>query len=65
MDPRPRPSETEPARMLGEAPEAVERAEAPALPAPDGPARGVGRNRKRFEGALPLEDFLREIRDAT
>jgi len=65
MDPRPRPSETELAHLLGEAREAVDRTETPAGPAPDGPARGAGRDRKRFEGALPLEDFLREISDAT
>ncbi len=57
MDPRNLPSEAELARMLDEEREA-------AGPAPESPARrGPARDRKRFEGALPLEDFLREIED--
>jgi hypothetical protein len=81
MDPRPRPSETELVRLLGEAWEAVEQAEASAIPNDDSAQtigqtidqtidqtigrRVAGRGRKRFEGALPLEDFLREIADST
>ncbi|MFO7590910.1 MAG: hypothetical protein R6X23_08430 [Acidimicrobiia bacterium] len=85
MDPRPRPSETELVRLLGEAWEAVEQAEeqaeASAIPNDDSARtigqtidqtidqtigrRVAGRGRKRFEGALPLEDFLREIADST
>lgn len=68
MDPRPRPSETELLPLLGEVREDVDQAEAPAIPSADSsvPTIGqtvAGRGRKRFEGALPLEDFLREISD--
>ena len=55
MDPLPRPSDTELVRLLEEEREAVER--------PDGPttAPATAPGRRHFEGALPLEDFLREI----
>lgn len=64
MDPVHRPSDTELVRLLDEEREAVERPVGPAGSPPEGTTGRVeGRDRKRFEGALPLEDFLREIDD--
>ncbi len=57
MDPRKPPSEAELVQLLDEEREAV----GPTVEASTRP--GPGRDRKRFEGALPLEDFLREIED--
>ncbi len=64
MEPLPRPSDTELVRLLDEEREAVERPVGSAGPPPEtATGRVEGRDRKRFEGALPLEDFLREIDD--